>query len=120
MSMSAIKAAARAAIHGRLAEPCSLSRGAEVIPTAEQSAAGLILSVRFKMKLKLASADTDGVSILENIESVIFSQTQLDDLGLTLEHGDEIEIPGYGLTFSLDQEMDGDGPHNVYWTVVRA
>ncbi len=36
------------------------------------------------------------------------------------EHGDEIEIPGYGLTFSLDQEMDGDGPHNVYWTVVRA
>lgn len=119
MSMADIKAAARAAIHERAAEPCIHTRGADIVPTAEQLAAGLILSVRFKMKMKLASAESDGVSILENIESVIFRQTQLDDLGLSLNHNDEIAIPGYGITFILDQEMDGDGPQNVYWTVVR-
>lgn len=119
MSMSAIKAAARAALHEKAAEPCTHTRGAVVTPDAAQTAAGLELSVRFKSKMKLASAESDGVSILENIESLIFRQEQLDDLGITLDHSDIITIPGYSLVFVLDQEMDTDGPQNVYWTVVR-
>lgn len=121
MSMSAIKAAARAVIHDRGAEPCThQDRDGVLSPSAEQSAEGLSLSVRFKSKLKAASAADDGLSILENIESLIFLQPQLDALAIELEHGDLIAVPGYGLTFELDQEMDPDGPLQVYWTVVRA
>lgn len=120
MSMSAIKSAARAAIHANGSEPCTHERDGVVSPSAEQSAEGLSLSVRFKSKLKTASAESDGVAILENVESLIFIQSQLDALAITLEHGDLIAIPGYGIVFELDQEMDPDGPLQVYWTVVRA
>ena len=118
--MSTIKSAARSAIHARGAEPCTHESDGVVSPSAEQSAEGLSLSVRFKSKLRTASGDNDGVSILENVESLIFLQSQLDALAITLEYGDLIAIPGYEITFQLDQEMDSDGPLQVYWTVVRA
>ncbi len=121
MSMSEIKRAARAAIHSRAAEACSYSdRGTATTPSAEQLAEGLSLSVRFKSKLKTASAEADGVSILENVESLIFSTDELAALALELEHGGVVNVPGYEIAFELDQEMDSDGPLNVYWTVVRA
>ena len=118
--MSDLKRTARTAIHGLAAEPCIYhDRDTGPIPSAEQSAEGLTLSVRFKSKLKTASAMDDGLSILENIESLIFNQAQLDALGLTLDHGSLVEIPGYGISFRLDQRMDDDGPLNRYWTVTR-
>jgi hypothetical protein len=121
MGMAEIKRSARTAIHNRAAEPCFYSdRATPLTPSAEQSAEGLSLSVRFKSKLKAASAEADGVSILENIESLIFNRDQLAALALELEHGGIVQLPGYELSFELDQEMDADGPLNVYWTVVRA
>jgi hypothetical protein len=121
MSMSEIKREARLALHAEMAEPCTYEdRGTPVTPSAEQSAGGLSLSVRYKSKLKAASAEADGVSILENIESVIFSSEQLAALELEPMNGAIIRLPGYGLAFELDQQMDGDGPINIYWTVVRA
>jgi hypothetical protein len=121
MSMSEIKREARLAMHAEMAEPCTYEdRGTPITPTVEQSAVGLSLSVRYKTKLKAASAEADGVSILENIESIIFSSEQLTALGLEPVHGAIITLPGYGLAFELDQPMDSDGPINVYWTVVRA
>ncbi len=121
MSMSDLKRAARSAIHGRAAEPCIYyDRAHGPIPTAEQSAVGLTLSARFKSKLRTASAEDDGLSILENVESLIFNKTQLAALALELEHGTVVEFPGYEISFRLDQEMDADGPLNVYWTVTRA
>lgn len=121
MSMSDIKRAARAAIHGALAEPCTYQDAdTPVTPSAEQSAEGLTLSARFATKLKTASAETDAVSILEGIERLTFNTDELEALGLELRHGGIIDFPGYGLAFELDQEMDPDGPLQVYWTVVRA
>lgn len=120
MSMSDIKKDARSAIHDRMAEPCIYQdRDLGAIPTPEQSAVGLSLSARFKSKLKVGSAESDGVSILEGVESLIFNQPQLDALALELESGTVVEFPGYGISFRLDQEMDADGPLNVYWTVTR-
>lgn len=120
MSMSDLKRQARGLIHDRGAEPCICRNDDDrTVPSVEQSAAGLSLSVRFKTKLKTASPIDDGASILENIESLIFNQDQLDALALVLEYGMLIEIPGYEIVFRLDQEMDADGPLNRYWTVTR-
>jgi len=120
MTMGQIKLDARNALHAEMSEPCIYTdRATPVTPSAEQLAEGLSLSVRFKTKLKLASAESDAVSILEGVESLIFNQPQLDALNLELEHNGVIEIPGYGITFILDQQMDPDGPVNVYWTVTR-
>lgn len=121
MGMSEIKRDARTALHAEMSEPCTYAdRGTPLTPSAEQSAEGLLLSARYKTKLKAASAEADGVSILEGIESLIFSDEQLTALGIELDHGGIVTFPGYGLSFELDQQMDSDGPINVYWTVVRA
>lgn len=117
--MSDLKRRVRTTLHERAAEPCTYTIGDDTIPSAEQTAEGLGLSVRFKMKLRTASPIDDGASILENIESLIFNQDQLDALALRLEFGALIHIPGYEITFRLDQEMDSDGPLNRYWTVTR-
>ena len=121
MSMSDLKRGVRTAIHDRAAEPCIYhDRDLGPIPSAEQSAEGLTLSARFKSKLRTASAEDDGLSILENVESLIFNQDQLTALAVELEHGTLVEFPGYGIAFRLDQRMDDDGPLNRYWTVTRA
>ncbi len=121
MAMSDLKRASRTALHARLAEPCVYhDRDLGAIPTAEQTAVGLVLSARFKSKLRMASAESDGLTIMENVESLIFNEDQLTALALELEHGTVVEFPGYGVSFQLDQEMDRDGPLNVYWTVTRA
>jgi hypothetical protein len=120
MSMSDIKIAARNSLHARLAEPCTYEdRATPVTPSVEQSAEGLILTVRFAMKTRIASAESDAVSIMENIERLIFNQPQLDALGLELDVGGVVSVPGYEINFILDQPIDPDGPINVYWTVVR-
>lgn len=122
MGLSAIKAQARLGIHDRMAEPCTYSDGVEpTVPTVEQQAAGLALTARFHTKLRTNLANVgDGLTVMEPIEKVIFNATQLAALGLTLEQGSEVHFPGYELTVVLDQELDGDGPENVYWTVTRA
>ncbi len=121
MAMSDIKRSARAAIHAAMAEPCSYQDAdTPHTPSVEQSAEGLTLTARFASKLKTASAEGDGVSILEGVERLIFNTDELEALGLELRHGGHINFPGYGITFELDQEMDPDGPLQVYWTVVRA
>jgi hypothetical protein len=120
MSMSDLKRTSRGLLHNALAEPCRYIDDTSLpIPSAEQLAEGLSLSIRFKSKLKVGSAESDGLSILEGVESLIFNQDQLDALGLELEGGSLIDVPGYGIVFRLDQRMDDDGPLNRYWTVVR-
>lgn len=120
MSMSAIKTAARTALHAAMAEPAVYNDGDALYPSAEQLAEGLILTVRFSTKSKLLSPESDGLSIMENVEKLIFQSTQLDALGIELEQGAVISIPGYGIDLVLDQPLDGDGPLNIYWTVTRA
>jgi len=119
--MSDIKAAQRQALHALAGEPCLYrpDRSEPAIPSAEQSAGGLVLTVRFKTKQRVANSEYDGVSILEGVESLIFQDAQLAALAIELTSGDRIEIPGYDLAFELDQPLDRDGPMNVYWTVTR-
>jgi len=120
MGLSAIKRDARLGIHDRMAEPCSYSNGVDPsVPTLEQQAAGLGLKARFHTKSKVNLGDNDGLAVMEPIERLIFSRTELDVLALELRGGAEITFPGYAVTVTLDQELDPDGPENVYWTVTR-
>lgn len=121
MSLSDIKRRARTQLHSRFGEPCTYTApDGAVVPSAEQIAAGLGLSVRFATKLKQFEPETDAVTIIEGVERVIFNQDQLDALGLVPDHAGQLFIPGFELTLDLDQEMDRDGPLNRYWTVTRA
>ena len=121
MGLSAIKNEARLALHGSLGEPCSYSvDGDPAIPTVEQLAAGLVLTTRFHTKAKLTLGDNDGLSVMEPIEKLVFNADQLEALGLVLESGATVTIPGYELSVILDSPLDADGPQNVYWTVTRA
>lgn len=121
MSISDIKREARRQLHGVFGEPCTYTdRDGTVFPSAEQSAAGLPLTVRFGSKLRVFSPEAEAATILESVERVIFNQDQLDALALVPSHAGRIVAPGYELTLDLDQEMDPDGPVNRYWTVTRA
>lgn len=120
MGLSAIKQEARLAIHETMGEPCTYTSGDDPsVPTAEQTAAGLTLTARFHTKTKTQIGDNDGLSVMEPIEKLVFNQTQLNALELELEQNAVIYFPGYSLSVCLDQELDPDGPENVYWTVTR-
>ena len=120
MSLSADKTEARLAIHERMSEPCSYTDGIDTYPSAEQIALGLELTARFHTKSKVSMSESDSMSLMENIEKIIFIQPQLDALGLTLDSGGILTFPGYGLSVALDSELDPDGPLQTYWTVTRA
>lgn len=121
MGLSAIKTESRLALHDAMGEPCTYSNGSDpTVPTLEHIAAGLAFTSRFQTKAKMTMGDNDGLTLMEPIEKLIFNQTQLTALGLTLESGADVSFPGYGITVTLDQELDPDGPENVYWTVTRA
>lgn len=121
MSLSDIKREARLAIHNEMAEPCLYSDGINpTVPTPEQTDAGLELTVRWHLKAKVLSSESDGLSIMENIEKVVFIQDQLDALEFEPEGGCTLYFPGYDASVTLDQQLDPDGPVQRYWTVTRA
>lgn len=120
MSLSAIKTNTRLAIQARMGEPCSYTDEDGTVPTADQIAEGLVFTARFHTKSKVNLGDSDGLTVMEPIEKLIFNQTQLTALGLELRQGAEITFPGYEIIVVLDSPLDPDGPENVYWTVTRA
>jgi len=111
MSIADIKLEARQAIHSRLAESCTYQ---------DNYTAPVPLTVRFHTKAKLLQGDTDGLSIMENVEKLVFSQEELDALDIDLITGGVVIIEKFAITLVLDQPVDGDGPFNVYWTVTRS
>ena len=121
MGLSDLKTQARSALHGAMAEPAFYSFGdGDPVPTQEQLDAGLSLTVRWHNKMRIqGERDSSDVGILEGINRLVFNSENLAALGLTLERLGEIEIPGYGKTFRLDQEEEPDGPLNVYWSVIE-
>ena len=120
MGLSEIKRNTRLAIQARMGEPCIYSNGADPsVPTLEHTAAGLALTARFHTKNKVNLGDNDGLTVMEPIEKLVFSQSELTALGLELEYDAVIHFPGYGLSVRLDQQLDPDGPENRYWTVTR-
>jgi hypothetical protein len=121
MSLSEIKAQARAALHGAMAEPASYSfDGGTEYPTAEQIEAGLGLTVRWHTKMKIVGErDSTDVAFLEGVNRLIFSAEELDALGLTLQRNGVVVIPGYDKSLRLDSRGEPDGPQNVYWDVIE-
>ena len=111
---------ARQALHGAMAEPASYSFGGVTYPTPEQIEAGLSLTVRWHTKMKIVGErDASDVGFLEGVNRLIFTQPELDALGLTLTRLGEVTIPGYDKVLRLDHTEESDGPLNVYWSVIE-
>lgn len=123
MSLSEIKAQARTALHGAMAEPASYLApgvGGETYPSVEQIEAGLSLTVRWHTKMKITGErDSSDVGLLEGVNRLIFSDDNLAALGLTLTRLGVITIPGYSKSLRLDHPEESDGPLNVYWSVIE-
>jgi hypothetical protein len=118
--LSEIKAQARAALHGAMAESASYSFNGETFPTDEQIAAGLSLTVRWHNKMKIqGERDSSDVGVLEGINRLVFNIDNLAELGLTMQRLGTVTIPGYGKSFRLDYHEEPDGPLNDYWSVVE-
>jgi hypothetical protein len=122
MSLSEIKAQARQALHGAMAEPASYTSpgvGGVTYPTAEQEEAGLSLTVRWHTKMRIqGERDSSDVGILEGVNRLVFNTDELTALGIELERLGVVAIPGYDKSFRLDYHEDSDGPLNDYWSVI--
>jgi hypothetical protein len=120
MSLVEIKARTRRALHAQMGVPVTVFDLDEIAyPSAAQVAEGLTLAARFSTRARVISPDNDAMSIMENIEKLIFNSEELAALGLELEQAQRVMTP-YGFDVRLDQQLDPDGPLNVYWTVTRA
>ncbi len=123
MSLSEIKAQARQALHGAMAEPASYLApgvGGATYPSEEDIESGLSLTVRWHTKMKIVGErDSTDVGFLEGVNRLVFSQADLDALGLTLERKGVVTIPGYEKSLRLDHLEESDGPLNVYWSVIE-
>jgi hypothetical protein len=104
-----------------MAESASYSFGnGASVPTPEQSAAGLSLTVRWHNKMRIqGERDSSDVGILEGINRLVFNTENLAALGLTLQRLGIVTVDGYGKRFRLDQHEEPDGPLNDYWSVVE-
>jgi hypothetical protein len=56
---------------------------------------------------------------MEGIERLVFSVAQLAAANLTLRRNGTVILLEYGLTFTLDQRNQSDGPVEVVWVAVR-
>jgi hypothetical protein len=116
-NMAEIKAQAREALHEAMGVPATYLDDSLDDPVD--------LTVRWHHKLATAGAMEGGwdVQIIEGIDRLVFSQTELDEAldgdGLTLRQKGLVTITGYGATYELDFKEKGDGPQNVYWTVIK-
>jgi len=80
------------------------------------------ITVRWHNKLARLGELEGGfdVQIIEGVNRLVFSDEQLAEYGLELEERGRVSIPSLGgAVFSLQDLEPTDGPHNVYWQVVR-
>jgi hypothetical protein len=120
MGTAELKSQLRPALHAALANAATYTLGGSTFPTEEQTEAGLSLTVRWHNKIKITGERTqDDVGVIEGINRLVFSQDELDALELTLARLAVVEVAGLGKRFRLDFAEEGDGPHNVYWSVIE-
>lgn len=120
MPLSDIKATARAALHGAMSEPASVTLGGVTYPTADQIAAGLSLTVRWHNRMHIVGErESSDMGIVEGVNRLVFNTDQLTALGLVLARNATVDVPGYGKTFRLDVHEEPDGPLNDYWSVIE-
>lgn len=111
LGVADLKLQSRRALHERLAVSARLP----AYPEATE------ITVRWHNKLARAGAQEGGfgVEIIEGIDRLVFSDEQLAAAGIELGHGTLVEVPSLGATFTIDADEPTDGPHNVYWSVIR-
>lgn len=119
--MEDYKRQARQALHDAMSASASYTSPDEsdVVPSPAQIDAGLSLKVRWHNRMRISGErSSDDVAILEGVNRLIFNSGNLAELGLTLERNAKVEIAGYDKLFRLDYAEEGDGPLNVYWSVI--
>jgi len=120
MGTAEFKSQMRPTLHAAMANPATYTFGGSTFPTAEQSEAGLSLTVRWHNKLKIiGERGQDDVGVIEGINRLVFSAPELEALGLTLDRLGIVEVAGLGKRWRLDYAEEPDGPHNVYWSVIE-
>jgi len=132
VSLADIKAAARRAIHGRLAVPANLvddDHPDGLIFDADYT--GARLTVRYHNKLdRTGDLNGDYAEIIDGIDKLVFLDANVAEVSaaliangeaaLVLTRGAEVTIAGYkGITFSLDTQEPPDGPSETLWVVAR-
>jgi hypothetical protein len=59
-----------------------------------------------------------GAEILEGIDRIVFQESELTSLGITIASGGYVTIYGYdNARFKLEAELQPDGPENIYFQV---
>lgn len=81
------------------------------------------LTVRWHNKLVKAGSAEGGfdAEILEGIDRLVFQESNLAAVGVTLKRRGLVDVDYMGVTakFRLEAEEPQDGPENVYWVVSR-
>lgn len=118
--IAGIKTQARQALHEAMSYPASyLAPGGDTYPTAEQTEAGLSLTVRWHTKLKITGERSqDDVGVIEGINRLVFNLPELEALDLTLARLGVVTVPDLGKSFRLDYHEEPDGPISDYWSVI--
>lgn len=84
----------------------------------------VVLRVRFHEKLVRtgeADAFTGAISeVIQGVDRLVFDNDDLVARSIILQRGDEVEIPSYEMTFTLDVESPDDGAVTKTWLVTRA
>ena len=118
------KRKARQTLHG-LASVIVLYTG------PEDGAQPVELRARWHNKKSVPVGDLDSqgfADILATVDKLVFNQSNLaapeqsDGMvaaAVTLKRLGTVEFAAYGVTFYLEGSEPGDGPENVYWSVVR-
>lgn len=121
MGTAALKVSSRQSLHAAMANPATYQRGGDpVYPTAEQTEAGLKLTVRWHNKMRIVGErSSDDAGVLEGVNRLVFNLPELEALGLTLEKHGIVEIPDLNKRLRLDYHEEADGPINDYWSVIE-
>lgn len=83
------------------------------------------VTVRQHNKLARAGALDGGfdAEIIEGIDRLVFSQTQLatalDGGPLELRYGGTVTVADYNAVYALEAQEPDDGPENRYWSVTH-
>lgn len=81
------------------------------------------MRVRFHEKLvRIGESDvfTGAVSeVIQGVDRIVFDNDDMVARSIVLQRGDEIEIPAYQMTFTLDVESPDDGAVTKTWLASR-
>jgi hypothetical protein len=109
----------RAAVHAAFAVPAVyLSGGSGGSYTPNPNT----LHVRWhgKMMAEVGNLDSAGYAqIFENVDTLVFSQSELSLYDITLKKVDAFLLTDYSQAFVLDSLVPANGPVNVTWNVTR-